>query len=298
MIYLIIPQKYSSRFVEYFKKNQVDAKEVEECFLELDTNDYALVNNLISKDFVSRYISRMFFVDKKITNIDELQKINKKIRIQVYPKIQENKVLEKLEERGFDLSPTEFEEVLSVVYVNDQCYYGLLNKKHYFRKIHEKKIARAYYKIKQLVFEKQIKLDNKVVLDVGAAPGGWSEYLKDHVEKIVAVDPAQLKIEGDNIVYFKNKIEDVISEVNNYNYDIIICDVNDVFYSVFNNILKLNYKNKQLIMTLKFSKKSLKKINQDVEEIKEFLKMYAKDVEILFLFANTKFERTLFCVLN
>jgi 23S rRNA U2552 (ribose-2'-O)-methylase RlmE/FtsJ len=298
MIYLVIPKEYSTRFIEYFIKYNLKSKIVEEELLEINSDDYLRFLNIINKDYLTRYISRIFFVEKEVKNIEEIPNNNKKLRVQAYPKKEETKIIEELEKKGFNLSPTDFEEILFIVKINNNKYYQILDKKYFYRKTQEKHIARAYYKIKQIVCEKTIDVNNKVILDIGAAPGGWSEYLKESASMIIAVDPAKLEIASEKIIHFKNKLEDVIKQINNYEYDIIICDINDEFYKIFKNVLLLNYSKKQIIITIKFSRKSKQKINKEIEEIIEYMKKYSTNVDIFWLFANTKFERTLCCVIE
>lgn len=298
MIYIIPPKEHVERFIEYFSNKNLKTQKIKEDFLEIDSDDYINFLETINKDYINRYISRVFFVNQEIKKLDEIPKTSKKIRIQVYPKKDEEKILEEFEHKGVNLSPTEFEEVLFVVKINNQLFYQILDKKYLYKNKQEKQIARAYYKIKQIVCENKIDVNNKVVLDIGAAPGGWSEYLKEKASQIIAVDPAELKITSEKIVHFKNKLEDVIDQINKYQYDIIICDINDEFFKVFKNILLLNYSKKQLIITLKFSKKSTIKINKEIEEIIEYMKKYSTKTEVYWLFANTKYERTLCCLMN
>ncbi len=298
MIYIVIPKEYSERFIDYFLEKKISSRKIESDLLEVDFDDYKQFLKIINQDYLCRYVSRVFFVSKKIGHLDQLKEITQNIRVQVYPKKEEETILQMLENNNVKLSPTEFESILYIVNLNNCYYYELLDKDYFYRKISEKQVARAYYKIKQIVCEKEIDVKNKTVLDIGAAPGGWSQYLKEYASQIIAVDPAELQISKENIVHFKNKLEDVIDQINSYEYDIIICDINDEFYKVIKNIFKLNYKGKQLIMTLKFSRKSIKLIEKEIEEIKEYMLQYSKNVEILWLFANTRFERTLYCLLD
>ncbi len=294
MIYIIIPKGFTKRFINFFLKSNIQAIEEKDGLLRLDTDDLSFVLEITKEDFVNRYISRIFFVNKKIEDVAKIPNNNKTTRVQVYPKKKEQDVLEILDKNNFSLSPTDFEEVLSIVFVNG-CYYGYTNKNNFFVKTQEKQVARAYYKIKQIVCEENIDVKNKIILDIGAAPGGWSKYLKDFAKQIIAVDPANLEISSNNIIHFKNKLEDVVAQINTYDYDIIICDINDEFFNVVENIFKLKYVNKTLIMTLKFSRKNKKAIEKEIIDIQEHIKKYSKEVRFFWLFANTKYERTLIC---
>lgn len=199
----------------------------------------------------------------------------------------------------FSLSPTEFNKILYLVKKDDELFYSIKDKDFFYkRKEIEPRIARAYYKIKEIVLENNLDIKNKTILDIGAAPGGWSEYLKNYAKQIIAIDPAKLEIQDYKIIHFQEKLEDVIEKVNQYGYEIIICDINQEFEKVMESIFKLNYKNKILIITLKFSRRSNNYVSKRIKEIYEFIKPYSENAKIKWLFANTQKERTLICKFN
>lgn len=297
MIYIKIDLNLQERFVNYFSK-YFEVEVINSELLLIKSNDVNKFYELIKEDFIYRYLSRVFFIDSVLDNVSSLKSIVKNdiIRLVCYPKEEENILLEKISEMNINLSPTEFNKVLFVIKLNDVYYYSLKEKDYFYHKEHlNDHVARAYYKIKEIIVHENLDVKDKIILDIGAAPGGWCEYLKDKAKLLIAVDPAELEIKSENIIYFKNKFEDVLDKINSYDYDIIICDVNDEFQKLFKYILKLNYSNKYLIMTLKFSKISNKKLNEKINIINDFMKDYSDSVKIKWLFANTKHERTLFC---
>jgi 23S rRNA U2552 (ribose-2'-O)-methylase RlmE/FtsJ len=297
MIYLKIDLNLQERFLNYFSKH-FDVEIVNSDLMLIKSNDIDKFNQLIKDDYIYRYLSRIYFVDSVLDNVSSLKNIVKDdiIRLVCYPKEDENILLEEITKQNVNLSPTEFNKVLFVVKLNNVYYYSLKEKKYFYNKENlDDHIARAYYKIKEIIVSENLDVKNKTILDIGAAPGGWCEYLKDKAKLLIAIDPAELEIKSENIIYFKNKFEDILDKLNDYDYEIIICDVNDEFQKLIKYILKLNYSNKYLIMTLKFSKMSNKKLNEKIEFISNFMKDYADSIKIKWLFANTKHERTLFC---
>ncbi len=297
MIYVKTDLNLQDRFIDYFSKH-FDIETVNSDLILIKSNDVSKFNQLIKEDYIYRYLSRIYFVDSILDNVSFLKNIVKDdvIRLVCYPKDEETILLEELTKQNVNLSPTDFDKVLFIVKLNGVYYYGLKEKNYFYKKedldIH---VARAYYKIKEIIISENLDIKNKTILDIGAAPGGWCEYLKDKAKLLIAVDPAELQIKSENIVYFKNKFEDILDKLNNYDYDIIICDVNDEFQKLIKYLLKLNYSNKYLIMTLKFSKMSTKKLNEEIEFISNFMKDYVEFIKIKWLFANTQHERTLFC---
>lgn len=56
-------------------------------------------------------------------------------------------------------------------------------------------ISRAYYKIQEACLRFKVPLNETwKVLDLGAAPGGWSQWLSQVAHIVVAVDPANMRI--------------------------------------------------------------------------------------------------------
>lgn len=62
----------------------------------------------------------------------------------------------------------------------------------YVRRVHEEgTVSRAHYKLEQLDRKYRLVLPRQVVLELGAAPGGWTHYLSERIADglIIAVDP-------------------------------------------------------------------------------------------------------------
>lgn len=72
------------------------------------------------------------------------------------------------------------------------------------------RVSRAHYKLQQL--DERFKLLGKhsQVLELGAAPGGWTDYLGERLTKgrVIAVDPLPVKVSGNNIVVLAGRIGD------------------------------------------------------------------------------------------
>jgi 23S rRNA (uridine2552-2'-O)-methyltransferase len=62
----------------------------------------------------------------------------------------------------------------------------------YVRKAHDEgTVSRAHYKLEQLDRKYRLVAPNQLVLELGAAPGGWTQYLSSRIANglIIAVDP-------------------------------------------------------------------------------------------------------------
>lgn len=81
-------------------------------------------------------------------------------------------------------------------------------------------LARSYFKIEEIY--KKYKIKSKNVLDIGAAPGGWSEYISDKCSNITAIDLLPLKFIKENVKFIQNDIRLVKIEES---FDTILSDI-------------------------------------------------------------------------
>lgn len=139
----------------------------------------------------------------------------------------------------------------------------------------ERPITRAEHKIKEAIraFNLEIKPDFRV-LDIGAAPGGWTRVLAGLAGSVVAVDPADLdpSVAGlPNVVHLKCKAEDLPADLGSF--DLIVNDMNtDPAESakIMVNLAKHLKGNSVAIMTVKFVTRNRKRhVSQAIEILKE-----------------------------
>ena len=80
-------------------------------------------------------------------------------------------------------------------------------------------VSRAHYKLAQINERFKLLSPAAVVLELGAAPGGWTNYLQDKVSKglIIAVDPLPITAHADTVVIEGKagtaEVDDQIEEV-------------------------------------------------------------------------------------
>ena len=198
-----------------------------------------------------------------------------------------------------ELSPTKFEYILYVFKKEDYSY-GIFPKNYFFRRkdMEEKPISSAYYKIFEAIKRFKIPLSKDwVVLDLGAAPGGWTQYLSKRVKTVVAVDPAELLFKEENVIHIKKKLEDSFDDIKTYSpFDMICCDINQDPREIAKDLTKLSRflkKNGYLIMTIKLIYKSRKNRKKLLEETRKILETTYKIIDVKWLLANSKNERTI-----
>lgn len=76
----------------------------------------------------------------------------------------------------------------------------------------ENYLARSVYKLQEIDRKEKILRSAKIILDLGAAPGSWSQYTLQALPKdgrLVAVDPQRLEISDPRLTFIQNTIENV-----------------------------------------------------------------------------------------
>ena len=159
----------------------------------------------------------------------------------------------------------------------------------------ERPLTRAEHKIKEAIkaFNLEIKRDFRV-LDLGAAPGGWTKVLAGLAGTVVAVDPASLdpSVENlPNVVHLKCKAEEIPSDIGKF--DLIVNDMNlDPAESakIMVDLAKFLKRDSAAVMTVKFVTRNRKK---HVAEALEILKAEYRDFKVKRL-PHNRYETTVF----
>ncbi len=268
---------------------------------------------VLENTYPSRYINRVFLANATSTELpsffssvaqDGFIDANETmvLRVQGYPRTLQDQLLAMLEEH-VELSPTHFTRVLYVLRIQDVYYYGIFPREVFFRKKERpfEPICGAYYKIEEAIQRFNIPVSKTWnVLDIGAAPGGWSQYLCGRTAKVIAVDPANLQIKEPNVVHIHDKFESVIDELGRYApFDMIVCDMNRDPRESAETIVRardLLRENGHLLMTIKLIYKSERGRNALVSRTIEILKDAYQLVGMKWLLANSNNERCVYGV--
>jgi tRNA acetyltransferase TAN1 len=159
----------------------------------------------------------------------------------------------------------------------------------------ERPFTRAEHKIKEALgtFNVEIK-PNYEVLDLGAAPGGWTKVLAGSAKRVVAVDPAALDSEVEklpNVVHLRCRAEELPNKAGLF--DLVTNDMNlspaesaTIMVAVATYLKKGGF----AIVTLKFVTRNRKK---HVEEAIQILKAQYVNFKVRRL-PHNRFETTLF----
>ena len=92
-------------------------------------------------------------------------------------------------------------------------------------------VARSVFKLQEIQKRFQILRRGFRVLDLGAAPGSWSQEALKHVGAtglVVAVDPSPLRVEAERLQYWATGIEELLADpqwfARESNFDVVLSD--------------------------------------------------------------------------
>ena len=279
--------------------------------MELDEQNGAvdgIMGLLNSNMFLQRRVNRAYLcdsseddIDAAIRGIEDKAAAGTQFRVVAYPKKIEDEIVEKLDSHGEALEPRGFAEVAYVVSIIGKYFFGLSSRGRYFVRsgIMESQLSRAYYKIAEAFERFDMHIDNESrVLDIGSAPGGWSQYISDRTGLCVAVDPAKMEIERANIEHIEKTFQDGIKEIESRApYDLAVCDANidprQVAGFVAGTPGLISDVGAALI-TLKLKYKSGKSVQRVIDETCGIMSKSFNSITVKRLLSNTLMEATLY----
>ncbi|MBN4089410.1 TlyA family RNA methyltransferase [Mycoplasma enhydrae] len=120
-------------------------------------------------------------------------------------------------------------------------------------------VSRGAYKLKEAITKFNIKVDNKVCLDIGSSTGGFVQVLlENNASKVYAVDSGtnqldySLRIKDNVFVYEKTNLKNLTENMFDENIDLITCDVSFISLKhVFEICNKIFNNNCQLVALIK-----------------------------------------------
>jgi len=89
----------------------------------------------------------------------------------------------------------------------------------------DKFAARSAYKLEEIDKKEQILKNVNTILDLGAAPGSWSQYClrKRPQAKVIAVDRQAITVSHPNLTFLETPIEDL--DLRSQSFDLILSDM-------------------------------------------------------------------------
>ena len=244
-------------------------------------------------------------------------------RLQVRPRGLADRAIEVLG-KHVTLCPKDFTDVIFVSEGPQGCYFAGVVRKEYSYSTSpgganslaffgQPKLSRAYYKLWEVGMRGICTFGGAVALDIGAAPGGWTEYLAEcGCKLVIAIDPGLLNpslMGKDNVVHLQCKAEEATARVEELavkagsgsgggNIDLIVCDMNCDPRQAARVVTVLSSKLKSgglLILTVKLVARGKLMCLQLLTECAEILQQAGfEKMKEVWLFANGRHERTLF----
>ncbi len=91
----------------------------------------------------------------------------------------------------------------------------------------ENYLARSIYKLREIEEKEHILQGAKTILDLGAAPGSWTQYCIERAPQaqIVAIDLSPIKVEHPRVKTLEMAVEDVDWSQVPSSYDVVLSDM-------------------------------------------------------------------------
>ncbi|KAI5084998.1 hypothetical protein GOP47_0001167 [Adiantum capillus-veneris] len=237
-------------------------------------------------------------------NIESLTMSNIKIRLQTFPRELAAKLIDEIPE--LDGAMHGFSHSFYAVKTDGVIRYGIGKGEDMYlvacdrEALFKGAVAKACSKLEEALHVKGIKLtQDMLVLDVGAAPGAWTEFLSKRVCHVVAIDPGKLdKTISGGVTHICKKAQDAITDLvlwtKGRNFDLLVCDINKhpaEAAEIVVPLLKFLKDGGFVILTLKFHGRGKNK-DDKVAELETIFKDSLTDMESIWLLANSIYERT------
>ena len=137
-------------------------------------------------------------------------------------------------------------------------------KENYFKEAQKINVrARSYFKLEQLDKKYKFIHDRMKIVDLGAAPGGWLEYIDKNVKtaEVLGIDLLEIK----NHEEFSENVKIVMDDFNNindyfeegYEFDLVLSDMAPEFSG--NSQVDRGRTHKLNVLTIEFCKNHLRK---------------------------------------
>ncbi|QIK68845.1 methyltransferase domain-containing protein [Erysipelothrix sp. HDW6C] len=180
-----------------------------------------------------------------------------------------NTIVDALIDQGFTLNVKDPEQIVSLYFTDSSILYGIgtsalqLSKwsagmVHYSKA--QSSISRAEFKLREVFESFNVPHVSGLALDLGAAPGGWTQVLTEQGFDVIAVDPAKLDPQlkkNTKVRHYKGSTQEYMQEFPNQMFDVMVNDMKMTVkqsIGIFNHLaLNLN-PDGYAVLTLKLPK--------------------------------------------
>lgn len=235
------------------------------------------------------------------------------LRLQCWPPGAMERVGPALAALQVPLHPRSFSHILSVAEEGDGWRWGLSPSGAFYRagdgEAREGQLSNsARYKLEE-VLDHHLRLFpgfSGEAVDVGAAPGGWTAALLSRGWRVAAVDPAKMELESsENWTHMAMRGQDSLSQLKEWRakseqggdlFDLLVCDMNRNCISTARDVAvalaELVKPGGTLVLTVKLERGRHGAASL-VDAVAKVLTPTWTDIQMVWLVANTRHERTL-----
>ena len=227
-----------------------------------------------------------------------------KLRVQVFPKHLTGAVLKRVETGRVTCDPREFNTVLNVVLADAVFHTSLVSRNFISSQVGSPhSICRAESKIEEALTRRGWNLNGtRLAVDVGAAPGGWSNYLASLVTQVIAVDKGDVICQSERVIHLRMSGDTAIAQLaeSGERIDFFCCDANiqpETTLSIFKNACQIF--RGRFVLTLKNTYRLKKDWEASVEGVMyQLASSGCTEVQLDHLLSNTQLEITVSGVYN
>jgi 23S rRNA (uridine2552-2'-O)-methyltransferase len=167
--------------------------------------------------------------------------------------------------------------------------------------------ARSVYKLSEIDQRERILQGAKVILDLGASPGSWTEYCLQKLPqaRIIAVDLAPIKVEDPRVTFLQTPIEtvDLEPQLGGQPVDVVLSDMAPKTSGIHDRDVALSFE--LATLALQTARRFLKKgggfvvklfMGDSFEEFHRTLKAEFQSVRLLRPESTRKHSREIFFI--
>eukprot|EP00897_Mesotaenium_endlicherianum_P005874 jgi/Mesen1/5314/ME000265S04471 len=247
--------------------------------------------------------------NNSVTTIRSTIERQLRLRLQTYPRDLSEWLIDELP--GVNFQPKGFTHALHVVDTGGKVYFAISPGEDMWLLPCDRAgttdgyASRAVSKLEEIFTVTGLRLhESMTAMDVGAAPGAWTEYMSEHAGHVVAIDPAVLSPDAlrSNVTHFQKKVEDVVYDLEAWpqglQASVLVCDMNKhpvQAARMLKPLLPFVAPGGLIIMTMKFHGKGRSKVNQ-LQEVILALTNIVEGAAFIWLMANSIYERTFVAV--
>ncbi|KDO25844.1 hypothetical protein SPRG_08788 [Saprolegnia parasitica CBS 223.65] len=221
-------------------------------------------------------------------------------RVVAYPSSLQSGLVALLAEQGIATDPKRYTHELHAVHDAPVFRFGVVPR----RVIAEAPLAdavpcRAYHKLAEALLDQTPFPTGYRAIDIGASPGGWTEFLSSAGAAVVAVDPGELTVAHPNVLHLPLLLEHALDQIAAMDkFHVCVCDINirpQLMASLIASVAPHLHPHAIVVLTLKLSKRPTDAaVDQAIHDVCLALDDEFEHFRIEWLHANTVNERTLF----